>query len=763
MANSIYNELRDNLLNKVDLVNSMLQTKTLSTSETSLLSLELEKVSKRKKELDVTYKELRDYQIKCISMMICTSLIKRFSDRIEKCIFVIDKVNKFYKQLEKIYPYISELVELYVNSSILENDMFENRKNKLISTLTSLSQQFLNISADISDSDCGVFNKDKRYETSVLGVVKEYCELLSKDSFYKYKTSTDDNVVTVFKNRTFENIINSIKNCGRDNILDIDYSNSTVNKTYKEICAYIKVQLKYINELIIPLFNEKNYPIDYVTDVTGKFSEASSYIETIGDSFSSNTDLNSDNNYKQFISAFKEGHLTIKQEFLNAEESLYEIGKLIDRFEMYFNDDTKEYFNKVVSLFLTLVSVSSSLIESFNSTVTDPKEKTNLDDFLKEATPLNFANSKSSLIDESEIEETPYSNNISKSWWRKYILDGLFTPTASQIEDLHKEVGNLLTDKEENPLEETTEPSPITDADEDIPENLKNASFAKIDNLQFADFVNYGIAMLCLEFEYDYPDDFKALKEYFIKKLSLTGFINHSEVDAIGKESWNFLYKFGIAPYRENLNDGIVVASLLRYNFMNDIDMSIFATSKELCNKLDFEDKYNNVTVITKENTIANIDITGEDSENYYYSDNTTSITLPKNDVIELDTISSRNIKEYVERIMTSAFFERNVGLSLRVVKETLKKINDIDSAASLFTKVSSENNFRSKLLSVIIYDMCYKMYYENNKITFAKKFIEIENSLEFINRFLISIDNIEKISSGYLSSILFDNIRSVV
>ena len=104
---------------------------------------------------------------------------------------------------------------------------------------------------------------DRISELTVLGVICDYCDKMKDSNFFYNRKS----VIELFKNTSFENIINLIKSCGKTK----EYTYAKLapgNKSYPAVCSYLKKQLNYIVEVIIPLFNEEDYPTDYVNDVT---------------------------------------------------------------------------------------------------------------------------------------------------------------------------------------------------------------------------------------------------------------------------------------------------------------------------------------------------------------------------------------------------------------------------------------------------------------------------------------------------------------
>ena len=89
MADSIYNELKIAMAEKIAGINDILFSQQTNNISISDITVKTNAVTKQKKNIDDFYFQMRDNRILCISMMLISSIIKIYANINSACLDVV--------------------------------------------------------------------------------------------------------------------------------------------------------------------------------------------------------------------------------------------------------------------------------------------------------------------------------------------------------------------------------------------------------------------------------------------------------------------------------------------------------------------------------------------------------------------------------------------------------------------------------------------------------------------------------------------------
>lgn len=659
MADSIYNELKIAMAEKIAGINDILFSQQTNNISISDITVKTNVVTKQKKNIDDFYFQLRDNRILCISMMLISSIIKIYTNINSACLDVIKYRNSFIQEYLKIKNYLDEYQTAKGDTSGREEIAL--KKESIKTLIDSYKPMFKNIlsknpyrdgSGNIIVIDNGLY--DTSFFSDAYDSIYNLCKIFIDNDIDSINTELDSSNMKTF---------------------NID--NENVTNCFSNIINIFKISIEIITQVCPGIFTLENTPENYQTELLEDLYISYGNLESVLNVLSEKNnyeDIAKNTFFKDYCNAIDRAQLKIDTLFYQSYQRIKDITELTDRYECAFDSSrNKEYYNKMLYVFDDVFHylVDNCDIYFKNNICENENIKNNVFIIPMKTHNINFAYNINTLIDLTKCN----TNNIITTDETDDVANTTIG-ADSTVGEIYNYIVQLLTGSTNK-------------------YKLDNNEY-RFTNIPYSDEVSY--AMLIFNYFYNtlFYKEYLDIKEYVLKRLNMSGFIDTKDNDDIGTNAWSFMNDYKTLPFIENINDGCIPIKFTDFDFFNHLNMR---------------------------DVIRNI----SDAKNYDKNDDTFDKMLTD-----------------LSRIDSSYFFETsNVGVKIKVLTVLMRKYNTKEAMRSLFYELSKENNFRSHLLAYIIMKHAEDIFYTSSSERIQKDLnIEIRSdysSLYAVHKYIMA------------------------
>lgn len=672
LADSIYNELKLAMIEKIEGINNMVSAQNISKYGISDLTNKTAAVKENKDLLDKAFISIKDTQVACIGMMLVCGITRIYSNLNMLVLEAIAHRSLLIQTIKKIRPYIRQLCDIYGAGPLIAKPELITKRTELQEIIEKNKKIFTTIKKDnynIPNGNDDIYNIPEI--VIILEAINKRC-----DDIVKLDPKKKEEVIT-------SNTVSTVSEEARDkNYFAIEENpEDIINSTNSRLVDTLVASINIIVNICSNLFSIESMPADYKMEIMEEFFTAYAELESLQDALDEKNgeDVCSSSSYKKYYTAMCNGNVAIDNAFITSYELLKQTIDLCDRYECVFSSEINlDYYKKIICLFDDMFHTLNDNIDNYNDQVGEyPSENTDgisdtkgisryKSDTNRFARPMktDSINFKYNIYNLIEVAPNCPDNDYNDMSIENVVNALNNNDSAAEIfKDLISNI-EAISNKNSN-----------KDNAEDNDNN--NRRGYRFTNISYSDPIAYALTLLYAFHNMLYKKQYIDIKEYLIKRLSLSGFIeNSSAVDSNGRSAWEFMERFKLLPYSDYINDGSIPMICREFSFMNNVDMRTILSEK--------------IKIENIETKSVSIDITNSDG-------------VTENVIYENITVYNKAISLFNE-IKKARFFDINSNLDFKVLITLVKSYPSELAMRDLFYNLATEYNFRSQLLAALVF-----------------------------------------------------------